>query len=166
MNKLYCPWRNKYIENRDKKENKNQCVFCDKIKTKKIDESYILYKTEHSIVILNLYPYNAGHLLVIPAKHCSDLSVLSKQSKQDVMETISISTEILQKTLSCEGINVGINLGKASGAGIPEHLHVHILPRWDGDTNFLPTLANTKQISFDLNDTYKKLKPAFDSLKK
>ena len=166
MKKLYCPWRSKYIEGVKEEKGKSECVFCNKIKSQKLDEHYILYKTKHSVVMLNLYPYNAGHLLIIPVKHCSDISLLSKPSRQDLMEKINECTQILQKSLECQGVNIGINLGKAAGAGIPEHFHIHILPRWEGDTNFMPTLADTKQISCDLNDIYKKLKPEFDKLKK
>ena len=111
--------------------------------------------------MLNLYPYNAGHLLILPFEHTATLEALPKATRTEIMELTSLCTKILESELKCDGINVGINLGRAAGAGIPSHLHLHVLPRWNGDTNFLPTLADTKQVSFDLKKIYTLLKKAF-----
>ena len=160
MKQLYCPWREKYIT----KSETNKCVFCNKIDSKEDEKNYILFRSKNVIVILNLYPYNAGHLLILPIKHVSDLTELSATERAQMMEALNNSIEILKKELKCDGINSGINLGKVSGAGIPGHFHIHVLPRWEGDTNFMPTLCDTKQISVDMNKIYKKLKSSFAKL--
>ena len=112
--------------------------------------------------MLNKYPYNAGHLLILPIRHVALLSDLEKNERAELMELVNMSVNIVSATLGNHGLNIGINLGKAAGAGIPSHLHTHILPRWDGDTNFMPAIAKTKVISFDLSDIYEKLKKEFD----
>ena len=165
MNILYAPWRSKYAKsiNKTKKEicTENTCVFCQHFSEKNDATNFILKRYKNSIVMLNLYPYNAGHLLVIPKKHKPDLDKLTKEERSELMEVVNTCTKILKKVLQPEGFNIGMNLGKLAGAGIPSHLHIHILPRWLGDTNFLPLLAETKQISFDLKDIYTKLKKEF-----
>lgn len=168
MKKLYAPWRSSYTTStaRTKNENtkKNECVFCSQIKEKKDAKHFILKRTKNSIVMLNLYPYNAGHLLVLPVSHTATLDKLSKEQRAELMELVSQTSSIVTKILGAEGVNVGLNLGKASGAGIPSHLHFHVLPRWIGDTNFLPTLSDTKQISFDLKKIYTQLKKGFENV--
>jgi ATP adenylyltransferase len=116
------------------------------------------------VVMLNRFPYNAGHLLILPYAHKAGLNELSKEDRQELTELTNASIEIVKRELTCDGVNIGANLGKAAGAGIPSHLHMHILPRFLGDTNFLPTLADTKQISFDLGKIYTRLKPHFEQL--
>lgn len=163
MEKLYAPWRQNYVQDVNKKRKKAGCVFCDHIKSTDDDEkNFVIKRYQHSIVMLNLYPYNAGHILVLPKKHCKELSELSVTEQAALMHTLTTSIALLKKTLKPDGFNVGISLGKAAGAGIPGHLHIHILPRWEGDTNFLPLLAETKQISVDLVKLYQQLKRAFD----
>ena len=165
MKRIYAPWRSSYISDtaRAKQEEATQheCLFCKQFKQKKDDQNFILKRFKHTIILLNRFPYNAGHLLIMPIKHTSDLSSLSKEARAELMELITQSATIVERELKADGINIGLNLGKASGAGIPSHLHFHVLPRWSGDTNFLPTLAHTKQISFDLSEMYKQLKKAF-----
>ena len=165
MKDLYAPWRSPYSSS-DESHKKttapsSDCVFCDCIKQNEDVHNFILKRYNHCIAILNKYPYNAGHLMVIPNQHVKKLTDLPEHARIEIMEIITHATSIVEKELKSEGINIGINLGAASGAGIPSHLHWHILPRWNGDTNFLPTLANTKVISFDLTEIYKLLKPKF-----
>lgn len=168
MKHLYAPWRSEYSQSvaQTKQEHTSEehCTFCIKLKDDN-EEHFILRRFEHNVVLLNLYPYNAGHLLILPYEHVSTLSELSKAARAELMELTTHSTTILKEILKAHGINIGLNLGRAAGAGIPSHLHMHVLPRFTGDTNFLPILADTKQISFDLKDIYKKLKPSFGTLK-
>ncbi len=165
MKKLYAPWREKYSTDTTHAKYDStkevDCVFCNKFKDPDDNKNYILKRYTHHAILLNLYPYNAGHLLIIPFKHVADLSKLSKAARTELMELMTSSTEIMKSVLDAHGVNIGVNLGKAAGAGIPSHLHIHVLPRYTGDTNFLPTLADTKQISFDLKAMYKTLKKSF-----
>jgi ATP adenylyltransferase len=165
MQDLYAPWRNPYAGslNTAKQENvtSNECVFCLSIQADDDEKYFILKRYKYCFIILNKYPYNAGHLMVLPLAHEKELHNLSSHVRAEIMEAVSACIKIVEQTLKAEGVNVGLNLGRASGAGIPTHLHFHILPRWIGDTNFLPTLADTKVISFDLKDIYQQLKGSF-----
>lgn len=165
MKKLYAPWRADYTTGSAHKNRENQsqdeCIFCQQIYSQEDEKHFVLKRFEHHLVMLNLYPYNAGHLLILSLEHSASLSELSTSARAELIELTTICVEILKQALSAHGINVGINLGKAAGAGIPSHLHTHVLPRFVGDTNFMPTLANTKVISFDLQEIYQKLKPYF-----
>ena len=160
MKNLYCPWREKYI-NENKNTKNYSCIFCDHASSDQNEKNYILYKDKNNIVCLNLYPYNAGHLLVIPKKHISELFELSEKEQNEIMHLISKSTKILKNTLKCQGVNVGANIGSIAGAGIADHIHFHVVPRWQGDTNFMPITCNTKQISCDMQKIYKQLKKEF-----
>jgi ATP adenylyltransferase len=168
MNYLYAPWRSLYAKSIDnngpKSTQPEQCDFCTKLAQNEDEKNLILRRFSDVFVCLNLYPYNAGHLLILPLQHQEKLTDLSLPARTQLMELVSASTQILSDVLKCQGINVGANLGKVSGASVPGHLHLHVLPRWQGDTNFMPTIAQTKQISFDLHDIYRQLKPAFDEL--
>jgi len=158
MKDLYAPWRSPYSSSDESHKKATtpawDCVFCDCIKQNEDAHNFILKRYNHCIAILNKYPYNAGHILVIPHEHVKKLTELPTHARTEIMEVITQATAIVERELKAEGINIGVNLGSASGAGIPSHLHWHILPRWNGDTNFLPTLANTKVISFDLKEMY------------
>ena len=167
MKHLYAPWRQKYSKENKESIKKEGCPFCEKFKLSDSEDakSYILKRFKHNAVILNLYPYNAGHLMVIPYEHKAQLHELSNDTLNELMQLTSKSSEILQQELGAEGINIGLNLGRNAGGGIPQHLHMHVLPRWQGDTNFLAVLADTKPISFDLNEIYKDLLPYFKELK-
>jgi len=159
---LYAPWRADYAQKTKQHPSSNkhahECVFCTQIAAQDDERYFILKRYEHCVIFLNLYPYNAGHLLVVPYMHVAHLEDLSTQARAEMMEVISYAAHTLTQVLKAEGHNIGFNVGKIAGAGIPEHLHGHILPRWHGDTNFMPLLMGTKQISVDLHETYKKLK--------
>jgi ATP adenylyltransferase len=169
MNKLYAPWRGEYTTDTTRGKHDDttaeECVFCAKFAQNDDQKNYIIARFTHHAVLLNLYPYSAGHLLIIPFEHTKHMHDLSAESRAESMELITHSIAILKDTLKADGINVGLNLGKAAGAGIPSHLHWHILPRWNGDTNFLPLLADTKAVSYDLNTIYKKLVEPFKAVK-
>ncbi len=162
MKNLYAPWRESFIEQLDTDKKKaKKCLFCQKPPEKDDANNFILDRAKHCYVMLNLYPYNAGHLMVIPYRHCKDLDLLEEHERLDLMNATAKATKILKETLTPDGFNLGVNLGKGAGAGIPGHLHIHVVPRWNGDTNFMPILADTKHISFDLAKLYQKLYRAY-----
>lgn len=165
MKRLYAPWRKKYVEKVHdmKQEKKPECPFCSQPQDMDDARYFILDRGKHNYVIMNAYPYNAGHLLVIPYEHQANLEELSDGARQELMTLTNKCVIKLKGVLGAHGINIGINLGKAAGAGIPEHLHQHVLPRWLGDTNFLPLIAETKQVSVDLPELYAKLKAAWSA---
>lgn len=166
MDKLYAPWRDCYVQDHVKKAkpcDEKHCVFCDVFAQKVSDkQAFVLYRNDKLAIMLNLYPYNGGHVLVFPKQHSSEFFELSEDVLQELMVTVSKSMKILKQVLRSDAINFGANVGKYAGAGIPEHVHMHIVPRWGGDTGFMPVIAQTKQVSVDLSKMYKQLKPAFD----
>jgi len=162
MNKLYAPWREGYITDDMPKKKNSSCVFCDAVASVDDERHFVLKRYEHTLVLLNIYPYNAGHLMIIPQKHVADITDLSKVERNELIYVLGESMHVLRKVLKPDGINSGINSGTAAGASIIEHLHVHVVPRWAGDTNFMPVIAQTKHISFDLTRIYREIKKAFD----
>ncbi len=163
MDRLWSPWRSNYIEGFKDKDENEECVFCSAVK-KEDEETLIVYRGKHNFVMMNLYPYNAGHLMVIPYRHISDFSKLTDEEKLEIMNLQDLSLKALNKVMEPQGFNIGANIGKAAGAGIDQHLHFHIVPRWIGDTNFMPALGEVKVISQDLLYTRDKLKKAFDEI--
>lgn len=155
MKLLWAPWREKLF---NKKENK-KCLFCLKLKQKKLEKNFILFKNKNCFALLNIFPYNNGHIMIAPYKHISDINLLSQKEIQEIFKLLKCSINALKKAFKPNGFNIGINLGKAAGAGVEKHLHLHIVPRWTGDTNFMPIISNTKIVSQSLISTYKKLKP-------
>lgn len=155
MDKLWAPWRVKYVTELIGKT--KGCVFCRMLKEKNDKKNLILLRTPLSFTVLNLYPYNNGHLLVLPKRHVDDLSKLSSEETQDLFGLLNYSRSLLDCVMRPAGYNVGINIGKVAGAGFPGHLHVHIVPRWKYDVNFMPVLADTKVISTSLKVLYQRL---------
>ncbi|MCM8785118.1 MAG: HIT domain-containing protein [Candidatus Omnitrophica bacterium] len=152
---IWAPWRIGYILG----IKKDKCFLCDDIDPK--TNNYVIYKGKYSFVIMNIYPYNNGHIMVAPLRHIKDIEELRKREIDEIYNLIKISVKILKKNLKPEGFNIGLNLGKISGAGIKDHLHIHIVPRWQGDTNFMPVISNTKIIPQSLNELAKILKKEF-----
>ncbi len=170
MKRVYAPWRHDYVTKKEdpsgksRKELKNECVFCEQF-AQNDDEKYLILKRfEHCAAIMNYYPYNSGHMMVLPFEHVGNLYDLTAPVRAQLMEVTNTSIEIIEPVLKCEGVNVGINLGVAGGGGIRQHLHIHILPRWSGDTNFLATLGDTKLLCSDFQKNYELLKERFDEL--
>lgn len=165
MKQLYCPWRSAYSKDdgRSKQSDttEKECVFCTQFKQTDDENNLIIKRFNHNIVMLNKYPYNAGHLLILPTAHVSDLSSMSLDARNEMMELIHKGTNVLREVIQAQGANIGMNIGKIAGAGIPAHLHMHIVPRYAGDTNFMATIAHTKNISFDLQEMMKKIKAHF-----
>ncbi|MBD3231522.1 HIT domain-containing protein [Candidatus Dependentiae bacterium] len=162
MKRIYAPWRHKYVSKTtrsgDRKKQKKDCVFCYKFKSNEDKKNLILKRYNNSVIIMNLHPYNAGHLMVLPCEHKAELSDLSSKVRSELINVVNIAIEALKKTMNPDGFNVGINLGMAGGGGLPSHLHFHVLPRWTGDTNFLATLDDTKIICSDFDEIYELLK--------
>ncbi len=161
MNRLWAPWRIDYIRT----EKEDGCIFCNKSNSTDDKESLILYRGNECFVLMNLYPYSNGHVMISPYEHSSDTNNLSKACNEEIMHLANESMNILRNTLSAEGFNFGANFGKVGGAGIEDHLHYHIVPRWNGDVNFMPVIGTTKVMVEGLNETWAGLKPEFDSLK-
>ena len=164
MDRLWSPWRYDYIKSGDSESsgNSNKCVFCEILNSPATDEEkYIIYRAGHNFVILNIYPYISGHLLIVPFVHLANLDHASKPVTDELMDLTKRCQTALRKTYQPEGFNIGMNLGKAGGAGVAEHFHLHILPRWFGDANFMTTIAETRTIPESLQTTYKKLKSQF-----
>ncbi|ABL77968.1 histidine triad (HIT) protein [Thermofilum pendens Hrk 5] len=156
MDVLWAPWRMAYIEYA-KIERGEGCFICKAVESSELEENLVVYKGEKIIVMLNRYPYNTGHLLVAPTRHVADFSQLSDEELFSLAKAVSLSLELLKKALSPDGFNVGVNLGRVAGAGLESHLHVHVVPRWNGDTNFMPVIADAKVIPEALKDTRRKL---------
>lgn len=159
MDKLWAPWRSKYVT-KDIKENKG-CVFCRICQSKKDKENYVFIRKKYTFAVLNIYPYNNGHSLVLPYRHVKDLEKLTPQEKSELYELLEETKALLSKVIHPEGFNIGINLGRLAGAGFPGHLHFHIVPRWKGDVNFMPVIASTKVISQSLKEIYSQLSNAY-----
>ncbi|MBP9765313.1 HIT domain-containing protein [Candidatus Babeliales bacterium] len=165
MDKLYAPWRDRYVKSQIGGHKDGACVFCVLFDGQEPDDKrYILYRDSDIAVILNLYPYNGGHIMVIPVQHRQELYDIDQRVQHKMIQATSMSTKILKQALACDGLNMGANIGRNSGAGIPEHLHIHVVPRFAGDTGFFTTIADSKQISVDLHELYKKLKPYFENI--
>jgi len=159
MERLWAPWRIGYILS-DKKE--EGCIFCNALRAKNDEEKLILYRSEHSFIIMNLYPYNAGHIMVVPNRHLNTPLELTEKEQLDLFKLVNMGVKAIQKVMKPDGFNLGMNLGKTAGAGIDDHIHIHIVPRWNGDTNFMSTVSDTKVISEALKETYKKLRGAIE----
>jgi len=154
---LWAPWRMEYILG----EKESGCIFCTRINQDNDKENLILLRGKNNFVIMNKYPYNNGHLMVVPNRHTSEFDSLSDPEKLEMMNLVSKSMNVLKKTVNPDGFNVGLNIGKIAGAGIDDHLHFHIVPRWAADTNFMPVVGQTKIISEDLGETWERLKEGF-----
>lgn len=159
MKKLYAPWRSSYLNDKDKKE--PGCPFCNAANSQDDEKYLVLARRGDVLIILNRYPYNAGHILVVPKCHEGDPTQLTPELRAALTEAVNESMIALRKAFNCDGINAGLNLGKASGGSIPDHLHWHVLPRWQGDTSFLPALASTKLVSVDLQEIYQQLRAMY-----
>lgn len=156
VDRLWAPWRVKYVTSLDKKT--KACVFCKALKDKNDKKNFIFERRKHAYGIFNIYPYNNGHVLIVANRHVGDLPRLSREEKQDLFELLESTKSILQKVLKPTGFNIGINIGRVAGAGFPGHIHIHLVPRWKGDVNFMPVTANTKIVSQSMRVLYQKVK--------
>jgi ATP adenylyltransferase len=163
MDRLWSPWRLAYVTASSRS---SDCVFCDAATpcSDPLQESLVLARGARCYVILNLYPYNNGHLMVVPKRHIGSLVEATVDELNEMMRLTRDSEAALTEAYNPQGINIGINLGRAAGAGILDHVHVHLVPRWVGDTNFMPVIGQTRVLPEDLTETVKRLRPIFERL--
>ena len=153
MDTIWAPWRMEYLMS----DESGGCIFCEKPAENDDRKNLILLRTQLSFIMLNAYPYNNGHLMVAPFRHLANIHDLTRDERCDLMDTIAGAEGILERALAPQGMNVGANLGHCAGAGVPGHVHVHIVPRWEGDTNFMPVLGQTRVIPELILETYDRL---------
>lgn len=158
MKNLWSPWRSNYIDSFKDEQSGGKCIFCEAA-DKDISDmtNLVVHKSKNILVMMNLYPYNNGHLMVVPKRHLESIEQLNVEESHELIEQIILAEKILQEVFNPHGFNIGANLGRAGGAGIEDHIHFHILPRWNGDTNFMPVIGEVKVISQDLAETKKRL---------
>lgn len=158
MDHLWSPWRYRYISQADPS---GGCIFCVKAEERKDDSNFVLYRGKLNFAMLNLYPYTSGHLMIAPYEHVATLEQASEETLSEMMLLTRRASHYLREVYRPEGMNIGMNIGTSAGAGIAGHIHMHVLPRWSGDTNFMTTVGETRVIPEDLADTYAKLSRAF-----
>lgn len=154
---LWAPWREKYVLG----DRPDGCVFC--MDPSQDSERFVVWRERSVFAVLNLYPYTNGHLLIVPVRHVADLTVLTEEESAGLMKGIQVGMKGLEKAFHPDGFNVGINLGKAAGAGVTDHMHVHVVPRWQGDTNFFSVVSGTRVLCQEMSRTYELLKGIIES---
>lgn len=161
MDHLWSPWRYQYVQ---REKTGNGCVFCCIAAAAESDEqNLVVYRARWNFILLNLYPYSTGHLMVVPYEHVDTLQEASQQTLEEMILLVQRSQQRLAEIYRPPGFNLGMNLGESAGAGIAEHIHMHVLPRWPGDTNFMTTVAETRVLPEDLKNTWRKLRTAFEN---
>ena len=163
MDRLWTPWRYQYISgDAGPKEADDACVFCVLAADEAADErNFVLHRARHNFVVLNLYPYTSGHLMIVPYLHRDALDAVPKEATDELMDLAKRAQGALREAFRPEGFNLGMNLGSVAGAGVAGHVHLHVLPRWAGDANFMSTVGETRVLPVDLPTTYNKLRPLF-----
>jgi len=163
---IWAPWRLSYVKEASKGKNRDGCFICRAYNSPPEEdaENLLLYRGERALVILNRYPYNTGHLMVCPVRHTGDFLSLLPEEMAEIDELLKRSIKVLKRVYNPDGFNVGLNLGKVSGGSVDTHIHYHVVPRWQGDTNFMPVTGGVKVIPQSLDETYRLLKEAWDAL--
>lgn len=162
MDRLWAVWRVAYIRVANKQRG---CIFCELPSERKDFENLILLRSKYAFLMLNRFPYNPGHLMIAPYRHLGSLEFLKEEEVLDMWRLLKLSIRALRETMAPDGFNIGINVGKVAGAGFEGHVHVHVVPRWNGDTNFMPIIANAKVISESLESVYRELRKVIDEVK-
>ncbi|MBA3948468.1 MAG: HIT domain-containing protein [Acidobacteria bacterium] len=160
MDRLYSPWRLKYVT-AAAGEPHGGCVFCTALERPEGDDALIVFRGTHTFVILNLFPYNNGHLMVVPNRHIGKLALASDDELGELMRLTRTAEQALTEAYAPHGLNMGLNLGKPAGAGVLDHLHMHVVPRWDGDTNFMSVVGQTRVLPEEIPVTAERLRPIF-----
>lgn len=163
MSNIWAPWRMEFIESLRNKP--DGCIFCNLQEKGDDREKLVLARTAHAYVVMNKYPYNCGHLLIVPNGHKEKLTDLTDEEQAELMRLAAQSVDILMEALHAEGANCGVNVGRAGGAGVIDHVHMHVVPRWNGDTNFMPIMSDTRSMPEYLEQTYDKLVSGFSKIK-
>ncbi len=158
MDYLFTPWRYAYITGANAP---SDCLFCTLLQTKNDEQALIVHRAKNCFVMLNAFPYTSGHVMIVPYDHVDELIKLSQPAAQEMMELTQKLEGVLRELYRPDGVNLGMNIGKAAGAGVAGHIHMHILPRWFGDVNFMSAVGETRVIPEDLPTTYKKLRSRF-----
>ena len=161
MRRLFSPWRMPYIGRDKAAEKAKGCVFCRALKQEDGPGNLIIQRGQQAFVILNRFPYTSGHLMVLPFTHVANLYELDAPTRSEMMELMNTATQVLARVYQPQGFNLGANLGAAAGAGLEEHLHLHVLPRWAGDTNFVSTIGETRVLPETLEETWQRVKAAW-----
>ena len=156
MKHLWAPWRLQYIKGTPR----DDCIFCALPAERRDRDNHILHRGSLAFVMLNRFPYTSGHLMVVPNRHIADLAALTDEEALEIFRLTGAAMEAIRRTYRPEGFNIGVNIGRAAGAGIVDHVHLHVVPRWVGDTNFMPVLGEVKVLPEDLGATYDRLAPA------
>jgi ATP adenylyltransferase len=162
IERLWSPWRMAFVSGEAGSSGDSGCIFCGPLAAGDDERAGILARGPLAFALLNAFPYNTGHLMVAPLRHCGDLDALTADERAELMELTSRSVSLIREVMNADGFNVGANLGAVAGAGVPGHVHLHVVPRWGGDTNFMPVVGDTKVLPEMLAQTYAKLRPAFD----
>ena len=164
---LWAPWRMAYIRAASKEcaSGRTECIFCGLLKCDDDEAALILHRDRHAFVVMNRFPYNNGHLMVVPNRHVGDYERLRSEEGRELHRLAQVSMRALRLAFKPDGYNVGMNLGRVAGAGVVDHVHTHIVPRWLGDVNYMPLLAETKVIGEHLSDTYQHLRKRFRRLR-
>ncbi len=158
MDHIWAPWRLDYVV----AEKPDKCVLCEKSESSDDEANYVLYRGRHNYVLLNTFPYNSGHLMVVPYRHVSSLTDLSAEEVCELMQLTQSCVQALDEAFAAEGINLGMNIGQPAGAGIDDHIHLHIVPRWGGDTNYMTVVANTRVVPQSLEESAQQLRPLIE----
>lgn len=162
LDRLWAGWRSEYIASAGQEAPAGECVFCRILASGEPDKvTFVVWRGEHAAVLLNAYPYGSGHVLVMPVRHCGQLPELSDAESAAIWAALTCATQAIEQAYGPDGMNVGANLGRAAGAGIPSHLHFHALPRWNGDTNFMTAVAEARVLPETLSTTWQKLRRAW-----
>ena len=166
MEKIFAPWRAQYIlSNSDDKEKIDGCIFCEFPKRDEDEKRMIIERGKYCFVIMNAYPYNPGHLMVVPYRHTADFTSLTAEEFAEMTALAQKCVKALTQLMQPHGFNIGMNIGKVAGAGIDQHLHMHIVPRWNGDTNFMPVVGEVRVLSESLASTYSRLTAIWPEIK-
>ena len=150
MKRIYAPWRYKYVSNPDSEG----CIFCNAASSENERKDGILFRGDFSLVLMNKYPYNNGHIMVAPYKHTGDFNALTRDERLEMSDLLGVWQKVIKKAMNSDGFNLGMNIGRIAGAGFEYHLHYHLVPRWNGDTNFMPIIGETKVVPMSLDATY------------
>lgn len=162
MEQLWSPWRSKYIDKFKHSDDSEECFLCAAAKNPSDDEeTMVVYRKEHCFVIMNKFPYNNGHILIAPYNHLGDFVAFDDHILKEIIITAKESIQILTEIYHPHGFNSGMNIGRSAGAGVPDHLHFHVIPRWNGDTSFTATISDIKVISYSLSESYHSIRNAF-----